>query len=207
MDTILDVELQIEQDDAIPKPVSIHCHSACNLIVWKSFVVEENQVDWDNIKKYVARLMDRLADLLHDYQQFAPLVALVELPVASSHWEKIMGDQDWHRGRFIMQAVKTYDGQNTEDVKRRWLGSLLTSQYTPRKILSEDFVKLLNDASKNAKPPKDADAQLFGRYVANLKLFLEKGTPHEMAQSWQNELMMDINSLLGKSILEDSNFG
>ena len=58
----------------------------------------------DEIKKYVARLMDRLADLMHDYQKFAPLVSLIDMQKQSSSWLQLMGDQDWHRGRFALQA-------------------------------------------------------------------------------------------------------
>ncbi|CSC36490.1 Uncharacterised protein [Vibrio cholerae] len=59
-------------------PVSVHCHSACNLVVWRvdSNPSEEEMVE---LKKYVARLMDRLTDLMHDYQKFAPLVALIDM--------------------------------------------------------------------------------------------------------------------------------
>jgi len=120
MDTILDVRLQTKEGDCpFIMPVSIHCHAACNLIVWKSLFQSDDTADWSEIKKTVARVMDRLADLLHDYQQFAPLVALVELQSVSAQWDQLMGDQDWHRGRFIMQGVKVYNGQNIDQVKTR----------------------------------------------------------------------------------------
>lgn len=202
MKAILDVEIDKRKGDVLL--VSIHCHPDCNLVYWKSLVKSDDQVDWHEIKGNVARIMDQLSDILRDYHQFGPLVALVELPVASVIWAKIMGDQDWHRGRFVMQSVKTYDGQEFEQVKMRWLGSLSTTKYIPRKITSNDFIRLLHSASENVKPPKDSDAQLFGRYVEILSGSVESGTPEKMAELWMNELARVVNNLLGKPIFEES---
>ncbi|WP_053023931.1 hypothetical protein, partial [Vibrio cholerae] len=133
-------------------PVSVHCHSACNLVVWRvdSNPSEEEMVE---LKKYVARLMDRLTDLMHDYQKFAPLVALIDMHKKSDSWLQLMGDQDWHRGRFVLQAVKSFEGKSVEDAKKRWLGELASSEYTPRRITAQDFSCVLSEAVKNAKPP------------------------------------------------------
>ncbi len=203
MEPILNIELQLK--DAVESsvwPVSVHCHSACNLVVWKTTTVPES--NWGQVKKSIARMMDRLADLMHDYQQFAPLVALIELQEESPEWGQLMGDQDWHRGRFVLQAAKSYKGQSIEQVRARWLGPLMTNQYTPRRITEDDFTAGLNEALDSAKPPRGIDQHLYSRYAANLKSSIDSGQSAKMASQWQGELLADINNLLGKSFLEES---
>lgn len=155
-------------------PVSVHCHSACNLVVWRvdSNPSEEEMVE---LKKYVARLMDRLTDLMHDYQKFAPLVALIDMHKKSDSWLQLMGDQDWHRGRFVLQAVKSFEGKSVEDAKKRWLGELASSEYTPRRITAQDFSCVLSEAVKNAKPPRGVEPQLFTRFTDILKVSVDAG--------------------------------
>jgi hypothetical protein len=208
MNTILDVELQtLESSYPFIMPISIHSHTACNLVIWKAMITSDQEADWSEIKRTVARLMDRLADLLHDYQKFAPLVALIELQAQSDVWSTLMGDQDWHRGRFVMQAVKTYKGQTVEESKKRWLGPLRKGSYEPRRITDEDFSTLLKETLKLSTPPKGADVRLFSRYSDNLITAVNKGNASEMAFSWRNELLNDVNNLLGRDILEDVSFG
>ncbi len=187
-------------------PVSVHCHSACNLVVWRadSKPSEEEMVE---LKKYVARLMDRLADLMHDYQKFAPLVALIDMHQDSASWLQLMGDQDWHRGRFVLQAVRSFEGKSVEDAKKRWLGELASTEYTPRRITAQDFSSVLSEAVKNAKPPRGVEPQLFTRFTDILKVSVDTGENDSVAQSWQDELVKDINDLLGKPVLEVTSLG
>tara|TARA_R110000850_G_scaffold36032_24_gene95647 strand:+ start:1754 stop:2377 length:624 start_codon:yes stop_codon:yes gene_type:complete len=187
-------------------PVSVHCHSACNLVIWRadSNPNEEKMIE---VKKYVARLMDRLADLMHDYQKFAPLVALIDMQENSASWLQLMGDQDWHRGRFVLQAVRSFEGKSVEDVKSRWLGALSSSEYTPRRITAEDFSSALSEAVESAKPPRGVEPQLFARFADILKVSVDAGEDYSVAQSWQDELVKDINNLLGRPVLEAISLG
>jgi hypothetical protein len=187
-------------------PVSVHCHSACNLVIWwaDSNPNEEKMIE---VKKYVARLMDRLADLMHDYQKFAPLVALIDMQENSASWLQLMGDQDWHRGRFVLQAVRSFEGESVEDVKNRWLGALSSSEYTPRRITAEDFSSALSEAVESAKPPRGVEPQLFARFADILKVSVDAGEDYSVAQSWQDELVKDINNLLGRPVLEATSLG
>lgn len=187
-------------------PVSVHCHSACNLVVWRadSNPSEEEMVE---LKKYVARLMDRLADLMHDYQKFAPLVALIDMHEDSYSWLQLMGDQDWHRGRFVLQAVRSFEGKSVKDAEKRWLGALSSTEYTPRRITAQDFSSVLSEAVKNAKPPRGVEPQLFTRFTDILKVSVDTGENDSVAQSWQDELVKDINDLLGKPVLEVASLG
>jgi hypothetical protein len=161
----------------------------------------------DEIKKYVARLMDRLADLMHDYQKFAPLVSLIDMQKQSPSWQQLMGDQDWHRGRFALQAVRSFEGKSVEDAKNRWLGALASSEYTAREIRVEDFSAALYEAVENAKPPRGVEPQLFNRFADILKVSVDAAESYRVAQSWQEELIKDINDLLGKPVLEESSLG
>lgn len=147
-------------------PVSVHCHSACNLVVWRvdSNPSEEEMVE---LKKYVARLMDRLTDLMHDYQKFAPLVALIDMHKKSDSWLQLMGDQDWHRGRFVLQAVKSFEGKSVEDAKKRWLGELASSEYTPRRITAQDFLVYFLKLLKTLNLPE----ALSRSYLLDLRIF------------------------------------
>lgn len=187
-------------------PVSVHCHSACNLVVWRadSNPSEEEMVE---LKKYVARLMDRLADLMHDYQKFAPLVALIDMHEDSYSWLQLMGDQDWHLGRFVLQAVRSFEGKSVKDAEKRWLGALSSTEYTPRRITAQDFSSVLSEAVKNAKPPRGVEPQLFTRFTDILKVSVDTGENDSVAQSWQDELVKDINDLLGKPVLEVASLG
>jgi site-specific recombinase len=198
--------LKISFEDCKPArkdifPVSVHCHSACNLVVWRANS-DPGEEEMGQLKKYVARLMDRLADLMHDYQKFAPLVALIDMQENSASWLQLMGDQDWHRGRFVLQAVRSFEKKSVEDAKKRWLGALSSTEYTPRRITAEDFSSALSEAVKNAKPPRDVEPQLFTRFADILKVSVDAGESEFVAQSWQDELVKDINDLLGKPVLE-----
>lgn len=207
MESLLEISFEdCEQARGDIYPVSVHCHSACNLVVWwaDSDPSEEKMGD---LKKYVARLMDRLADMMHDYQKFAPLVALIDMKKNSASWLQLMGDQDWHRGRFVLQAVRSFEGKSVEDAKKRWLGALSSTEYTPRRITAEDFSSVLSEAVKNAKPPRGVEPQLFTRFTDILKDSVDAGESYSVAQRWQDELVKDINNLLGKPVLEVTSLG
>lgn len=200
MSKILDVDLSglIVADEKIV-PIAVHCHTACNLVIWKPGALQYDETEWENIRIIMAKLMDRLADLLHDYQLFAPLVALVESKGTSGSWSRLTGDQDWHRGRFVIQSVEG----NIKEAKERWLGPLMSMDYSPRRVTPEEFTRLLKEAVNTAKPPKGANAQLFSRYADNLVASVENGDSAELSSAWQAELLSDINSLLGKPLLEE----
>lgn len=187
-------------------PVSVHCHSACNLVIWRAGSNPDEE-KMREVKKYVARLMDRLADLMHDYQKFAPLVALIDMQENSASWLQLMGDQDWHRGRFVLQAVRSFAGKSVEDAKNRWLGALSSSEYTPRRITAEDFSSALSEAVESAKSPRGVEPQLFTRFADILKVSVDAGENYSVAQSWQDELVKDINDLLGRPVLEVTSLG
>ncbi|RUO21826.1 hypothetical protein [Aliidiomarina haloalkalitolerans] len=187
-------------------PVSVHCHSACNLVIWRAGS-DPNQEEMGEIKKYIARLMDRLADLMHDYQKFAPLVALIDMQKESDAWLQITGDQDWHRGRFALKALRSFKEESIEAAKNRWLGALSTIEYTPKKITPENFGTALLEAIESAKPPKGVEPQLFNRFADILKVSVEAGENYRVVQSWQDELAQDINNLLGRPVLEVTSLG
>ncbi|ARU26065.1 hypothetical protein [Cellvibrio sp. PSBB006] len=206
MDALLNIEFgEREQARKDIYPVSVHCHSSCNLVVWRA--ESDPKKERGEIRKYVARLMDRLADLMHDYQKFSPLVALIDLQVKSDYWLQLMGDQDWHRGRFVLQAVRTFEGKCVEQAKSRWLGAPSISEYKPRRITTADFSTALTNAVEMAKPPRGIEPQLFTRYADLLKDSVAGGTSYGVAENWQEELVKDINNLIGKPVLEVSSLG
>jgi hypothetical protein len=206
MDALLNIEFgACEQARKDIYPVSIHCRSSCNLVVWRA--ESDPKKEQEEIKKYVARLMDRLADLMHDYQKFSPLVALIDLQVKSDFWLQLMGDQDWHRGRFVLQAVRTFEGKSVEQAKNRWLGAPSISEYTPRRITTADFSAALANAVEMANPPRGIEPQLFIRYADLLRDSVTGGTSYGVAETWQEELVKDINNLIGKPVLEVSSLG
>ncbi len=207
MESLLNIsfaDCELQRSDIYP--VSVHCHSACNLVIWKANSKPDDS-EMGEAKKYVARLMDRLADLMHDYQKFAPLVALIDMKENSAPLLQLMGDQDWHRGRFVLQAVRSFDGKSVEEAKNRWLGALSSSEYTPRRITAEDFSSTLSEAVARAKAPRGVEPQLFTRFADILKASVDAGENNSVAESWQNELVMDINDLLGKPVLEVTTLG
>jgi hypothetical protein len=206
---LLDIKIELTEPQSevlIIRPVSVHTRSACNLVVWES-KAKGDEEDWRDIKATIAKLMDRLLDIMRDYQEYAPFIALVDVKEESKEWKKLMGDQDWHRGRFILQEIRSYAGQSIKEVKDRWLGPLQKAQYKPRKISNEDFIKELMRASKDSKAPNGAEASLYERYVINLKDSIEEGRPNNFMEIWLDELVRDINSLVGESILEGGRHG
>ncbi len=199
MSKILDVDLSVPTGAyKLITPISVHCHTACNLVVWKPVDLKHDEKDWGTIRIIMAKFMDRFADLLHDYQLHAPFVALIELKETSESWSHLTGDQDWHRGRFVVQSVE----RDIEEAKERWLGPLRSVDYSPHRVTPEEFTRLLKEAVHTAKPPKGADAQLFSRYADNLLTSVENSNPAELSAAWRSELLSDINSLLGESVLE-----
>jgi hypothetical protein len=207
MNNILDIELpQPENNTEEIIPISVHCSSVCNLLIFKSQIQSCEKVDWNDIKITFARLIDRLSDLLRDYQQFSPLIILVEVEKPMHEWNQLMGDQDWHRGRFVMQEVKLYKGQTTNEIKQRWLSPLKTGGYNPVKITAEGLSKLVKEALVYSNPPKGSSSQMFSRYVEQLILLLEMDESWQFSISWRDELLKDINNVLGYELLEVHGF-
>jgi hypothetical protein len=208
MDTLLSIDLEgCELECEGIYPLSVHCTYACNLVVWRAESNPETESEKEIVRKRISRLMDRLADLMHDYQMFSPLVALIDLQVNSDFWLQLMGDQDWHRGRFVLQAVKSYKGKSVEQAKTRWLGAPSMSEYTPRRITNADFSAALAAAVETAKPPRGTEPLLFSRYADLLMSSVANEAGYSVAESWQDELVKDINNLLGKPVLEALSLG
>jgi hypothetical protein len=203
MNNILDIELpQPENNTEQVIPISVHCSSLCNLLIFRSQIQSSEKVDWNDIKIIFARLIDRLSDLLRDYQQFSPLIILVEVEHPIDEWNQLMGDQDWHRGRFVMQEVKLYKGQTTDEIKQRWLSPLKTGGYNPVKITAEGLSKLVKEALVYSNPPKGSSPQMFDRYVENLIFVLEESESWQFPMLWRDELLKDINNVLGYELVE-----
>ncbi|KGJ90713.1 hypothetical protein [Colwellia psychrerythraea] len=207
MNNILDIELpQSENNTEQVIPISVHCSSVCNLLIFRSQIQSGEKVDWNDIKIIFARLIDRLSDLLRDYQQFSPLIILVEVEQPIDEWNQLMGDQDWHRGRFVMQEVKLYKGQTTDEIKQRWLSPLKTGGYNPVKITAEGLSKLVKEALVYSNPPKGSSPQMFDRYVENLIFVLEESESWQFSIFWRDELLKDINNVLGYELVEGHDF-
>jgi len=203
MKNILDIELpQSENSSEQIIPISVHCRSVCNLLIFKSQIQSNELVDWNDIKIKFARLIDRLSDLLRDYQQFSPLIILVEVEEPMDEWNQLMGDQDWHRGRFVMQEVKLYKGQTTNEIKNRWLFPLKTGGYNPVKITAENLSKLVKEALVYSTPPKGVSPQMFSRYVENIIWLLETDSSWQFSMFWRDEILEDINNVLGYELFE-----
>jgi hypothetical protein len=207
MNNILDIELpQPENNIEQVIPISVHCSSVCNLLIFKSQIEFGANIDWNDIKITFARLIDRLSDLLRDYQQFSPLIILVEVEHQIDEWNQLMGDQDWHRGRFVMQEVKLYKGQTTDEIKKRWLSPLKTGDYDPVKITAKDLSKLVKEALVYSNPPKGSSPQMFSGYVENLIFTLETDDLWQFSTFWRDELLNDINNVLGYELVEQRDF-
>jgi len=207
MDSILEVSLaDIEMSDRKIKPAKIFCAPSCNLVVWFCSISQVNQDERNEIQAVIAKQMDRFSDLLRDYKMFAPLVAAIQVPKISFEWHQLAGDQDWHRGRFIVQIIDQSSNDSIDTIKKRWLGPIRTSTYTPRKIETSDFKKLVLEALDNARPSNNVEPQIFARFSSNLVDALDNNTPELVGQMWQDELMEDLNQLFGSSIFERSNY-
>lgn len=203
MEPMLKIEFNKEGKSEI-FPISMSCHYACNLIIWRFEGNSANTIFEQ--KRRVAYLMDRLADLLHDYQKFSPLVALIDLQQESDLWLQAIGDQDWHRGRFALQAVKSYESESIKDVEFLWLGNLSSSEYKVRKITPKDFTIELARAVKSAKPAKGVELPFFNRFTDALQQAVNSEDTSSFVNDWQLELAEDINNLLGSSVIEVDGF-
>lgn len=204
----LDIEIdpsELQLDVLTVLPVSVHTRPSCNVVVWESKAKDDE--DWNEIKITIAKLMDRLVDLMRDYQEYSPFVALIDVKEESIQWKKIIGDQDWHRGRFILQEIRSNEGQSVDMAKNRWLGKLQKGQYRPRKISNDDFVHELTRVSKIGGPPKGVEISLYDRYVDILRESIEGGRSDQFIEVWKDELVNDINNLIGERIIEGNRHG
>lgn len=205
------IELGKVADSTLPVlPVSVHCSPACNLVVWSSPNDKNDDMNWVKVRFFIAQKMDQLADLLRDLQWFSPLVAIIDTKEKldkdlKKEWEQLAGDQDWHRGRFIVQIANIKEFPTVDDLKRSWLGPLQVTPYTPKKIDNNRFKELLLEAIPTAKIPTGVDSQLFSRYTDNVLQALEENKEEQMTEQWQQEIASDLNNLLGKSFFEGIN--
>lgn len=202
------IELGSAAESTLPVlPVSVHCSPTCNLVVWFSLNDKKDDIDWVKVRFLIAQKMDQLADLLRDLHWFSPLVAIIDAKESfdkdlKKEWQQLAGDQDWHRGRFIVQIANTNECSTVDDLKRSWLGPLLVTPYTPKKIDNNRFKELLLEAIPSATVPAGVDSNLFGRYTDNVLQALDDNQEEKMAEQWQQEIASDLNNLLGESFFE-----
>jgi hypothetical protein len=191
-------------------PISVHCSSACNLVIWLSPTINADKIVWADMRFDIAQKMDQLADLLRDLQYFSPLIAVIDIDDCKeenliNEWLKLTGDQDWHRGRFIVQIANAEKYPTVKDLIDKWTGALQVKPYSPKRIDNSRFKELLLDAIPTAKISAGIDPQLFGRYSDNVLQALEHGQVEKMAQNWQQEIVDDLNNLLGTHFFEGTN--
>jgi hypothetical protein len=191
-------------------PISVHCSSACNLVIWLSPKIEDDKIIWTDVRFDIAQKMDQLADLLRDHQYFSPLIAVIDIDDCKdenlrNEWLQLTGDQDWHRGRFIVKIANTKGYPTVKELIDKWTGALQVKPYSPKKIDNNRFKELLLDAIPSAIIPAGIDHQLFGRYTDNVLKTLEHGQVDKMAQKWQQEIVDDLNNLLGTSFFKGTN--
>lgn len=191
-------------------PVSLSCSMACNVFVWTIVESTDPTTAFNQLKTTIAKGMDQCADLLRDYQWFSPCIAVIDAGVSTAilpELKQLAGDQDWHRGRFVVQIATGDNEQTVESIKNRWLGALETASYTPQRIDLKKFKSLLEDAILNSKPPAAVDAIIYQRYTSQVRKAIEDNKPEQMASNWEQELLADLNSLLGQSFFEGTNNG
>lgn len=198
--------------ETVVTPISLSCSSSCNVFVWATGDVcakseHETTVHLEQLKANVAKGMDQCADLLRDYQWFSPCIALIDATNSTKfvkELKELAGDQDWHRGRFVVQIATGVKGQSVEEIKNRWLGELQTSSYVPQRIDSERFKVLLEETVSLVKAPTGVDPSIFQRYVSQVREAMSDNKPEQMALSWQKELSENLNSLLGQHFFEEN---
>ena len=187
-------------------PVSLSLSSSCNVFVWAAG--EHTTAEHlEQLKANVAKGMDQCADLLRDYQWFSPCIAVVNTVKSTKILNELKepaGDQDWHRGRFVVQIATGEKGETVEEIKNRWLGVLQTTSYAPKRIDLAKFKTLLEETISLVKAPVGVDPTIFQRYVSQVRDAMADNKPEQMANSWQQELRDNLNSLLGQNFFEGS---
>jgi hypothetical protein len=205
------IELDKEDDPTLSvMPISVHCSSTCNLVIWLSPKIEVDKIVWTEVRFDIALKMDQLADLLRDHQYFSPLIAIIDIDDCTeenvrNEWLQLTGDQDWHRGRFIVQIANTKSYPTVKEHIEKWTGALQVKPYSPKKIDNNRFKELILDAIPSAKIPTGIDPQLFARYTDNVFKTLEHGQVEKMAENWKQEIVDDLNNLLGTNFFEGTN--
>lgn len=185
-------------------PISLSCSSSCNVFVWATGG-NTTAEHLDELKANIAKGMDQCADLLRDYQWFSPCIAVVNAAKSTKildELKELAGDQDWHRGRFVVQIANGEKGQTVEEIKNRWLGELQTTSYTPKRIDLAKFKTLLEETIPLVKTPAGVDPTIFQRYVSQVQEAMSDNKPEQMAHSWQQELSDNLNSVLGQHFFE-----
>lgn len=190
--------------ETVVTPISLSCSSSCNVFVWAT---GENTTaeHLEQLKANVAKGMDQCADLLRDYQWFSPCIAVIDVAKSNDiedELKELAGDQDWHRGRFVVQIASSEKGQTVEEIKNRWLGALQTTLYAPQRIDAEKFKALLEETIPLVKAPAGVDPTIFQRYVSQVRDAMSENKPEQIAHSWQQELSENLNSLLGQNFFE-----
>ncbi|EKJ1028506.1 hypothetical protein PIF54_001081 [Vibrio cholerae] len=190
--------------ETVVTPISLSCSSSCNVFVW---VTGENITaeDLEQLKANVAKGMDQCADLLRDYQWFSPCIAVIDATNSTQfvkEFKELAGDQDWHRGRFVVQIASSKKGQTVEEIKNRWLGDLQIASYTPKRIDLATFKTLLEETILQVKAPVGVEPSIFQRYVSQVREAMADSKPEQMANSWQQELSDNLNSILGQHFFE-----
>lgn len=192
--------------EILVKPISLSCSSSCNVFVWATS--EHTTAEHlEQLKAKVAKGMDQCADLLRDYQWFSPCIAVIDATNSTQfmkEFKELAGDQDWHRGRFVVQIASSEKGQTVEEIKNRWLGDLQSASYKPKRIDLETFKTLLEETIPLVKAPVGVDPTIFQRYVSQVLDAMADNKPEQMANSWQQELRENLNRLLGQHFFEGS---
>ena len=182
---------------------TVYVGPSCNLVIWQAEDILEG--DWMvEVKRVLAKTMDNIADLLHDYQKFAPLVTLIKIRSSAERWNELAGDQDWHRGRFVVQYIDSSTGKSIDEAIHRWLGPIRVGSYHARKITIDDFKKSVAESVNFSRPPKGASKLLFSRYSDNLIKALDADSPGKMSLNWGKEIINDVNNLLEQPLLGGS---
>lgn len=192
--------------ETVVTPISLSCSSSCNVFVWATSEHAATE-SLEQLKAKVAKGMDQCADLLRDYQWFSPCIAVIDVANSNNiedELKELAGDQDWHRGRFVVQIASSEKGQTVEEIKNRWLGVLQTASYTPKRIDLATFKTLLEETIPLVKAPVGVDPTIFQRYVSQVLDAMADNKPEQMANYWQQELRDNLNSLLGQHFFEGS---
>ncbi|ENS4992864.1 hypothetical protein L4F31_16210 [Vibrio paracholerae] len=190
--------------ETVVTPISLSCSSSCNVFVWATS--EHTAAEHlEQLKANVAKGMDQCADLLRDYQWFSPCIAVIDATKSTQfmkEFKELAGDQDWHRGRFVVQIASSEKDQTVEEIKNRWLGDLQSASYKPKRIDLETFKTLIEETIPLVKAPVGVDPTIFQRYVSQVLDAMADNKPEQMANSWQQELRDNLNSLLGQHFFE-----
>ncbi|MDK2886256.1 MAG: hypothetical protein PWP54_814 [Thermosipho sp. (in: thermotogales)] len=168
-------------------------------------VIVDNYSTKEKLEEIEKKVKNDIRDFLLDLLDianfkgiFLPLVLIIKTENVK-FWEKIAGDQDWHRGEFYIIPVSKDNKRKLGEIKNVVLKEFSHYSVEVNKITTDEVRKFLENKKQTLDKFTDLEKKYYKLLIDEAIETLKKETKGEsFFEKWKNKVERDLEEIINE---------